>query len=104
LEKKVSEVTKEERKTIVSTLKNLNSDITGTLGMDKSVISDGGVVLEEVDFSNSTSKLFPNLYLLGDVLNINRPSGGYSLQLCWTLGNLAGLDVAEKIKVIKKFD
>ncbi len=103
-EKKVSEITKDERKILVHQMKNLNSDITGTLGMDKSVISDGGVILEEVDFSNSTSKLFPNLYLLGDILNINRPSGGYSLQLCWTLGNVAGKDVAEKVKILNKIE
>ena len=65
--------------------------------MEKSVIADGGIILEEVDFSNMTSKKISNLYLLGDILNINRPSGGYSLQLCWTTGYVAGADVAEKI-------
>jgi len=36
------------------------------------------------------SKLVPGLFLVGDVLNINRPSGGYSLQLCWSTGAVAG--------------
>jgi len=103
-DKKVSEITKEERKILVTELKNLKSNITGTLGMDKAVLADGGLELKEVDFSNMTSKLFPNLYVLGDVLNINRPSGGYSLQLCWTLSYVAAKDLIDKIKIIKEFE
>jgi len=95
--KKINDVTKEERKSLIKKIKNLDMQITGSLGMDKAVIADGGVSLEEVNFSNMTSKKYSNLYLLGDILNINRPSGGYSLQLCWTTGFVAGKDVAEKI-------
>jgi len=79
-------------------MKDLRFEITGTLGLDKSIITDGGIILEEVNFKNMTSKLYPNLYLLGDVLNINRPSGGFSLQLCWTTGYVAGSDVGENLK------
>jgi predicted flavoprotein YhiN len=74
-------------------MKNLAFPIIGTLGFDKAVIADGGVILEEVNFKNMTSRLHPNLYLLGDILNINRPSGGFSLQLCWTTGFVAGTDI-----------
>lgn len=88
----VHEITKDQRKHLAKTLKDLQFPITGTLGFDKAVIADGGVVLEEVDFSNMTSRLFPNLYLIGDTLSINRPSGGYSLQLCWTTAWVAGMD------------
>ncbi|HEU5114447.1 MAG TPA: NAD(P)/FAD-dependent oxidoreductase, partial [Candidatus Paceibacterota bacterium] len=49
-----------------------------------------GVSLDEVDFRTMTSRLYPNLHLVGDVLNIDRPSGGYSLQICWTTGFVAG--------------
>lgn len=80
--KKINDVSKEERKALVKKIKNLDMQITGSLGMDKAVIADGGIPLEEVDFSNMTSKKYSNLYLLGDILNINRPSGGYSLQMC----------------------
>ncbi len=97
-EREVNSITKEERKKLVKKIKNLTFEITGTLGFDKAVVADGGVVLKEVDFKNMTSKIYPNLYLLGDILNINRPSGGFSLQLCWTSGWVAGSDVAEKQK------
>jgi len=97
LDKEVNSITKEERKKLVKKIKNLTFEITGTLGFDKAVIVDGGVPPEEVDFKNMTSKLYPNMYLLGDILNINRPSGGFSLQLCWTTGWVAGSDVGEKL-------
>ncbi len=96
-EREVNSITKEERKKLVKKIKGLTFEITGTLGFDKAVIADGGVVLEEVNFKNMTSKLYPNLYLLGDVLNINRPSGGFSLQMCWTTGWVAGNDIGGKI-------
>lgn len=97
-EKDINLITKEERKKLVKKMKDLRFEITGTLGLDKAIITDGGIILEEVNFKNMTSKFYPNLYLLGDILNINRPSGGFSLQLCWTTGYVAGSDVVEKIK------
>jgi hypothetical protein len=60
------------------------------MGYDRAVISDGGLLLEEVDTRTMCSKKYSNLYITGDLLNINRPSGGYSLQLCWTTGYVAG--------------
>ncbi len=89
-------ITKEKRKALVHTLKNLTFPITGTCGMDKAIVADGGVELSEVDFKNMTSRKYSNLYLTGDILNINRPSGGFSLQLCWTTGFVAGNDVGNK--------
>ena len=93
-DKKVHSVTKEERQMLVKKMKRLTFGVTGTLGFDKAVIADGGVAPEEVDFKTMTSKLHLNIYLLGDVLNINRPSGGYSLQLAWTTGWVAGTHAA----------
>jgi len=88
---KVHSISKENRKEIVSLLKALPMTIIDLMGMDKAVVSDGGVSMTEVDTKKMKSKLFDNLYLTGDILNINRPSGGYSLQLCWTTGYVAGL-------------
>jgi hypothetical protein len=65
-------------------------EVKGLLGANKAIVSSGGVVLDEVDFKTMRSRIFPNLYLVGDILNIDRPSGGYSLQLCWTTGFVAG--------------
>ncbi|MCE9517431.1 aminoacetone oxidase family FAD-binding enzyme [Candidatus Nomurabacteria bacterium] len=91
-EKKVHSVTKEQRKIIVHTLKALPLTITNLMGYDRAVVADGGVILSEVDMKTMRSKLFDNLYVTGDLLNINRPSGGYGLQLCWTSGFIAGTE------------
>ncbi|MDO8618611.1 MAG: aminoacetone oxidase family FAD-binding enzyme [Candidatus Daviesbacteria bacterium] len=87
---KVHSVTRDERKQIVNTLKALPVTITGLMGNDRAVAADGGVILTEVDTKTMRSKILDNLYLTGDLLHINRPSGGYSLQLCWTTGFVAG--------------
>ncbi|HFC11058.1 MAG TPA: NAD(P)/FAD-dependent oxidoreductase [Candidatus Kaiserbacteria bacterium] len=102
-EREVNSITKEERKSLVKKIKGLTFEITGTLGFDKAVVADGGVELAEVNFKNMTSMLYPNLYLLGDILNVNRPSGGFSLQLCWTTGWVAGSDVGNKLSKNKRW-
>ena len=87
---KVHSVTKESRKKIVDLLKALPVTITNLMGYDRAVVADGGVPLEEIDRRTMRSKRLQNLYIIGDLLHINRPSGGYSLQLCWTTGAVAG--------------
>jgi predicted Rossmann fold flavoprotein len=89
-DKKSNSVTREERLSLIELIKNLKIEVDSLLGEDKAIITSGGVVLEEVDFKTMASKLFSNLYIVGDLLNIDRPSGGYSLQLCWTTGYIAG--------------
>jgi len=89
-EKRVHSVSKEERYALVDRLKAMPLTITDTMGYDWAVVSDGGVDLREVDMKTMASKLHPNLYLVGDTLHVSRPSGGYSLQLCWTTGWVAG--------------
>lgn len=89
-ETKVHSITREERKKIVDTLKALPINITNLMGYDRAVVADGGVLLSEIDMKTMRSNLFENLYVTGDLLNINRPSGGYGLQLCWTTGFIAG--------------
>jgi predicted Rossmann fold flavoprotein len=71
-------------------LKAIPLQIKGLLGEDKAIVSSGGVALEELNFKTMESKVVPHLYIVGDMLNIDRPSGGYSLQLCWSTGFVAG--------------
>lgn len=83
-------VTREERLALVHLLKGIPIHPTGLLGADKAIITSGGVSLDEIDWKTMRSRLVPNLYIVGDLLDIDRPSGGYSLQLCWTTGWVAG--------------
>ncbi len=94
-EKKVHSVTKEERRIIVDTLKALPLTVRGLMGFDRAVVADGGVPLTEIDMRTMHSKRYKNLFVTGDLLHIARPSGGYSLQLCWTTGYVAGMHAAE---------
>ncbi|MEK7641741.1 MAG: NAD(P)/FAD-dependent oxidoreductase [Patescibacteria group bacterium] len=83
-------VTREERLALVKLLKGVPIHPTGLLGADKAIITSGGVSLDEIDWKTMRSRLVPNLHIVGDLLDIDRPSGGYSLQLCWTTGWVAG--------------
>ncbi len=88
-------LTKDSRKRLVVILKSIRISISGTLGSDKAIVTSGGVDLKEVDTRYMRSRIYDNLYIVGDMLDIDRPSGGYSLQLCWTTGYVAGTSVSQ---------
>ena len=83
-------ITRDERILLMHILKDMRMRVESLMSPENAIVSSGGVELKEVDFKTMRSNLFSNLYLTGDILNINRPSGGYSLQLCWTTGFVAG--------------
>ena len=91
-------VNREERLRLGKIIKNMPMKIDKLLGVEKAIITSGGAAPEEIDFKTMASRLFLNLYLVGDVLNIDRPSGGYSLQLCWTTGYVAGTSASIALK------
>jgi len=88
-------ISTDSRKRLVEIIKAVPLHVSGLMGSDKAVISSGGVALEEVNFKTMQSRLIPNIYLVGDVLNVDRPTGGYGLQLCWTTGYVAGDSVCQ---------
>lgn len=88
-------ISRQARLRLVQFIKALPLHVSGILGSEKAVVTSGGIALEEVDFKTMRSRKIPNLYLTGDILNIDRPSGGYSLQLCWTTGTVAGRHAAD---------
>lgn len=93
--KELHQVTREERQTLVHILKTIPLHVKGFLGADKAIVTSGGVALEEVDFKTMQSKKYGNLFLTGDILDFDRPSGGFSLQICWTTGYIAGESAAK---------
>jgi predicted Rossmann fold flavoprotein len=86
-------ISREDRKSFGQLLKQVPLRVKGLLGVDKAIVTSGGVTLSEIDTKTMQSKHFKNLYPVGDLLDIDRPSGGYSLQLCWTTGFVAGNSV-----------
>ncbi len=95
IQKKVHSISREERKAIAHLLKALPLTIDGLMGFDRAVIADGGVPLEEIDMRTMRSLKIKNLFITGDLLHINRPSGGFSLQLIWSTGYVAGSHAGE---------
>jgi len=89
-DKKVNEITKDERKKIVKLLKEFELSIRGLVGFEKAIITSGGVSLKEVDPRTMRSKIVDNLYFAGEILDIDGPTGGYNLQVAWSTGYLAG--------------
>ena len=96
-ETECNSITRQSRMDLIKIIKNIPLTIDHLLGSDKAIVSSGGVDLEQIDWKNMSSRLYPNLYLIGDILNIDRPSGGFSLQLCWTTGFVAGSSAANNI-------
>lgn len=80
----------EDRTKLVAMIKNIPLNVKSLLGADHAISSSGGVEPREVDFKTMESRVVPHLYIIGDALDIDRPSGGFSLQVCWTTGFVAG--------------
>ena len=89
-DKKINIITKPERKKLEKLLKEFKFKVHDLAGFDKAMITAGGVDLKDVGSKTMQSRLIDNLYLAGEVLDLNGPTGGYNLQLCWTTGYLAG--------------
>lgn len=93
------DISRLERKACIDACKDLRMTPSGFLGMQKAIVSSGGVEVKEVDFKTMESRIQRNLYLVGDILDFNKPSGGFSLQICWTTGRLAGESAALSAKI-----
>lgn len=91
-EKKINEITKEERKQLVTTIKNLPFTIIGLRGWDEAIITKGGITVKEVDPGTMESKLTSGLYFAGEVLDLDALTGGFNLQIAWSTGYLAGIN------------
>ncbi|MFA5076113.1 MAG: NAD(P)/FAD-dependent oxidoreductase [Patescibacteria group bacterium] len=89
-EKKVNSITKEERKRLLHLLKDLRLKIKKLVGFNKAIVTTGGVELKEVDPKTMRSKIVTNLFLAGEVLDLDGPTGGFNLQSCWSTGFAIG--------------
>ena len=92
-DKKVNEITKEERKKLCSVFKGFKITITDTAGYNEAVITAGGVCVDEIDPSSMRSKIINNLYFAGEVIDVDAFTGGFNLQIAFSTGYLAGNNV-----------
>lgn len=94
-EKKVNEVTKEERLRFVRMIKDFSMTLTAMRGYNEAIITKGGVSVKEIDPGTMESRLVNRLYFAGEVLDLDAVTGGYNLQIAWSTGYLAGMNAGE---------
>lgn len=89
-EKRVNVITKEERKTIVNTLKNFEITLNGFGSINEAIITKGGIALKEINPKTMESKIIKGLYFAGEIMDLDAFTGGFNLQIAWSTGYSAG--------------
>ena len=96
LYKPCNAVSREERGRLASGLKSFDYPIVGLEDFDGAVVTAGGVNVKEVNPKTMESKLVPDLYWAGEVLDLDALTGGFNLQIAFTTGYAAGIAAARK--------
>jgi predicted Rossmann fold flavoprotein len=92
-DRRAAELSKSERNRLIDQLKRCEIHVTGSRGFEKAEVTAGGIALEEVDSRTMESKLVPNLFLAGEILDLDGFIGGYNFQAAFSTGWLAGESV-----------
>lgn len=92
-EKKVNEISKEERLYFVDLIKNFKMTLTGLRSYNEAIITKGGVSVKDIDPGTMESKKVSGLYFAGEVLDLDALTGGFNLQIAWSTGYLAGISI-----------
>lgn len=88
--KKVNQITKEEKEKIVKTIKEFEFTLSSLMGVDVGIVTAGGVNTKEINPKTMESKLVNNLYFAGEVIDVDAYTGGFNLQIAFTTGYVAG--------------
>lgn len=89
-DKRIDDITREERQRLIEALKCISITPVSLLGYQWAVVTAGGISLKDVDPKTMASKKVDNLFFAGEVLDLDAPTGGFNLQACWTTGYVAG--------------
>ena len=92
---KVHSITKKQRASLVTAIKQFPLTITGTRPIEEAIVTSGGVSVREVSPKTMESKKVPGLYLAGELLDVDAYTGGFNLQSAWSTGYLAGQSAAQ---------
>ncbi len=90
-DKKVREISRQERRRMADIMKALPMHIEGVRGFDEAIITRGGVNIREIDPATMASRLVKGVYFAGEVLDVDAETGGYNLQIAWSTGYTAGI-------------
>ena len=89
-----SQVTAAQRETMLSRLKALPLTVKAPRPVDEAVVTRGGVSVKEIEPGTLRSKLVPNLFFAGEMIDVDAHTGGFNLQIAWSTGSLAGQSAA----------
>lgn len=92
-DKKIHEITRQERGRLAGITKGLTMQVTGLRNYNEAIITQGGVTVKEVNPSTMESKLVKGLYFAGELLDLDAVTGGFNLQIAWSTGHLAGSSI-----------
>ena len=93
-DRRIHDLTKEERAALVRATKGLSYTLTGLRGFSEAIVTKGGVSVKDVNPSTMESKKLGGLYFAGELMDIDAMTGGFNLQIAWSTGWLAGLNAA----------
>lgn len=91
--KRVNEITKEERKRIIKLLKDFEVTIKDFRPVEEAIITSGGINIKEINPKTMESKLIKGLYFAGEVIDVDAYTGGFNLQIAYSTGYTAGMNV-----------
>ena len=91
-DKKVNEITKEERLNLVKIIKNLEIYISGFRPINEAIVTAGGISTKEINPKTMESKIVKNLYFAGEVIDVDAYTGGFNLQIAYSTGYTAGMN------------
>ncbi|MFH0803009.1 MAG: NAD(P)/FAD-dependent oxidoreductase [bacterium] len=97
-EKKVNQLTKEERARLINLLKDFSFTIAGTRPIEEAIVTRGGVQVREIDPHTMASRLLKNLFFCGEIIDVDARTGGYNLQAAFSTGYLAGESAAAEAR------
>lgn len=92
-EKKVHDITRQERDRLTYVTKHLTMKVAALRGFSEAIITQGGISVKEVNPSTMESKKIKGLYFAGEILDLDALTGGYNLQIAWSTGHLAGSSI-----------
>lgn len=92
-DKMVNEITKEERRNLVNTLKDFKFEIEGLRPLAEGIVTRGGVDIKEIDPSTMKSRIIDNLSFCGEVMDVDAFTGGYNVQIAFATGYVAGNNI-----------
>ena len=89
-DKKVNEITKEERHALGNVIKNFKLTISKFRPVEEAIVTSGGVSTKEINPKTMESKLIQGLYFAGEIMDVDAYTGGFNLQIAWSTGYTAG--------------